>query len=227
MGFFDGIKKRNKEKTDIQTKNEPLVLNYSDGVKMEVNFQGLVSVACEDTQKIVHQASITTIDTNGKFNVKQYLLEPIQYTNENGETIDGTEMYYKQLGRIPQQGEDRSQYNAVKGFFKGEYLNILESNYIGNLARMEDGQYIRNYDSAFKAKYDILYKQQQEEQRRQREEKHIRNENNINTKTQEEMENGFLQSLQEQTIPPEQRKSMGEVEVLTSQRREEVEKGIF
>ena len=104
--------------------------------------------------KMVHAASIHYQNPDGTFMGRSVLLEPIMRQSDDGNWIDATEDYYRSLSNRDGSIGAQLSYNAVKGFFKKQDIdeNIIGSNYIGNLAQMENGQYYRHYDSEFREK---------------------------------------------------------------------------
>ncbi|MBR5228144.1 MAG: hypothetical protein IKV94_05875 [Clostridia bacterium] len=225
MGLFDRFKKNKSEHSQVYEQQKmPLSLQYSDGTRAEVNFMGLTEVDVNEVKKQLHQVNVVYISSDGKFISKPYLLEPIPYRNEKGEIVDGTEMYYKQMGALPQQGEDKSRYNAVKGFFKQQFCEVLESNYIGNLAQMENGEYRRNYDNQFKSAYDAIYKQEQNRKAMEKYNDNMEREAQMERYRNEKLEEGFRQQLQGQIISPEYdvyNPKSGDEGILTPQQKED------
>lgn len=51
--------------------------------------------------------------------------------------------------------EASARYGAVKGFFKKQEITEqkMGSNYIGNVAQREDGQYFRHFDEGFRRQH--------------------------------------------------------------------------
>lgn len=51
--------------------------------------------------------------------------------------------------------EAAARYGAVKGFFKKQEITEqkMGSNYIGNIAQKEDGQYYRHFDETFRRQH--------------------------------------------------------------------------
>lgn len=155
MGLFDRFKK--KEETNIDNKqNMPLTLNYSDGTEARVNFNGIVNVDGKNLQSV----NVVYIDSKtNKFQSRKYLLEPITKQDENGNVIDATEEYYKYMATMDGTEDGMKRFGAVKGFFKYQETSPekLGSDYIGNLAYNENGQYYRHYDNSFRDQHINTY----------------------------------------------------------------------
>jgi len=169
MGFFDRFKKK-EEPQVVEQKPQPLTLQYSDGTVANITFNGTVDV----DGKIVHAANIQYENPDGTFRGKSVLLEPIMSQDGEGNWIDATEQYYRQMSTRDGSRETQTSYNAVKGFFKKQDIdeNIIGSNYIGNLARKESGEYFRHYDNDFRQKCiqkHMAEKQAEAEAKQQRE----------------------------------------------------------
>lgn len=179
MGFFDRFKKK-EEQSQVEQKLQPLTLQYSDGTVAKITFNGIVDI----DGKSIHSANIQYENSDGTFRGKSVLLEPIMSQDSEGNWIDATEQYYKQMSTRDGSREAQASYNAVKGFFKKQDIdeNVIGSNYIGNLARNENGQYFRNYDNNFRQK--CIQKHMDEKQ--------------AEAEAKQQRENGFMADLQKQ-----------------------------
>ena len=146
MGFWDKFKKKEEPNVEEQ-KKQPLTLQYSDGTIAQVTFGEL----CEMDGKTVHSASVIYIDKDGGFSSRNLLLEPIM-SEMDGKWQDATEAYYRGMAERDGSVEAKSRYAALKGFFKKQEITEqkMGSNYIGNIAQMENGQYYRHFDKSFR-----------------------------------------------------------------------------
>lgn len=149
MGFFDRFKKKEEQKVEEQRK-KPLTLQYSDGTIAEITFVG----SCDVDGKILHSASVMYTDKDGGFTSRTLLLEPIM-SESNGQWQDATEAYYRGMSERDGSAEAKARYAALKGFFKKQEVTEqkMGSNYIGNIAQKEDGQYYRYFDESFRRRH--------------------------------------------------------------------------
>lgn len=150
MGFFDRFKKKQDDQKIEEQKKQPLTLKYSDGTVAQITFNG----TCDVDGKSLHSANILYIAEDNSFKSRSVLLEPIMSQNE-GQWVDSTEQYYRWMAERDGTQEAGKRYGAVKGFFKQSEITEekMGSNYIGNIAQKEDGQYFRYFDKQFKSKY--------------------------------------------------------------------------
>lgn len=172
MGVFDRFKKKEDEQKIEEKKIQSLTLQYSDGTVANITFNGTVDI----DGKIVHSANIQYENSDGTFRGKTVLLEPIMSQDDKGNWVDATEQYYRSLSNRDGSREAQASYNAVKGFFKKQDIdeNVIGSNYIGNLAQMENGHYFRHYDNDFRQKWikkRISEQQAEMQAKQQREDK--------------------------------------------------------
>ena len=175
MGFFDRFKKKQEEPKFEERRKQPLTLQYSDGTVAEVTFVG----SCDVDGKILHSASVMYTDKDGGFTSRNLLLEPIM-SQKDGQWIDSTEQYYRWMAERDGTKEATSRYGAVKGFFKKQEITEqkMGSNYIGNIAQKEDGQYYRHFDESFRRQHTERTRagnQAREQAREQREDAFIDN----------------------------------------------------
>lgn len=150
MGFWDRFKKK-QEEPKVEEKRQPLTLQYSDGTVAEITFDG----TCDVEGKILHAARVVYTDKDGSFATRSLLLEPITSQGENGQWVDSTEQYYRWMAERDGTKEASARYGAVKGFFKKQEITEqkMGSNYIGNVAQREDGQYFRHFDEGFRRQH--------------------------------------------------------------------------
>ena len=189
MGFFDKFRKKEQISRETKEPETSFDLKYSSGDVATVTFRGTVEVE----GKILHNVIVTYTAPDSTFRQKKVLLEPM-YQGEN----DVTESYYQSLASIPNENstpEQRKHFNDVKGFFKKQQVETLESDYLGALAYDSQGVPHREYDNDFRTKYAEIYraeKQAQQEARdnayAEREEQAIRERNAI-------MQKGIQQQL--------------------------------
>ena len=155
MGFFDRFKKI------IETKEEqnviPLELQYSDGTVAEVTFRGL----CEVDGKFLQSVKAIYYGTDGSFEARSFLIEPITSIDERSQEIDATESYYRWMAQSDGSREAKERYNAIKGFFKKGDTTVekMGSDYIGSLAQRDDGSYYRYFDNDFKKQREAYYRE--------------------------------------------------------------------
>ncbi len=147
MGFFDRFKKQKDEPMKEEKRREPLTIQYSDGTVAEITFGEL----CEVDGKMVHSATVIYTDRDNGFTSRRLLLEPIM-GQANGQWQDATEAYYRGMSERDGSEQSKARYSALKGFFKKQEITEqkMGSNYIGNIAQKEDGQYYRYFDQNFK-----------------------------------------------------------------------------
>ena len=186
MGFWDRFKK--KEEPKVEQQKQPLTLQYSDGTVANVTFDGI----CDIEGKTVHAAHIEYIAQDGRFTSRRVLLEPITRTDENGNVLDATEEYYTQMAAMDGTQEARARYNAVKGFFKKQEITEekMGSNYIGNIAIRQDGQYYRYFDPNFKASYIQTFMDEKNLKEQQAQAMHMKNLEDIQKQNEEIMTKG-------------------------------------
>lgn len=174
MGFFDRFKKKEEPKVEEQ-KEQPLTLQYSDGTVAEITFVG----SCDVYGKVLHSARVMYTDKQGGFTSRNLLLEPIM-SEVNGQWQDATEAYYRGMSERDGSEEAKARYAALKGFFKKQEITEqkMGSNYIGNIAQKENGQYYRYFDESFRRQHTertILENQARDEARIQREDAFMNN----------------------------------------------------
>ena len=149
MGLFDRFKKKEDNK-QVEEKKTPLTLKYSDGTVAEITFNGSVEI----DGKMLHSAKSIYYNSDGTFEARDFLLEPITSKGSNGLTVDSTEDYYKWMAQLDGTVEGNKRYSVTKGFFKKQETTKkkMGSDYIGNVAQKEDGSYFRYFDEDFKRK---------------------------------------------------------------------------
>lgn len=180
MGFLDMFKKNKEEKKLNQARStiytpEPFVLEHSDGTKDNIYFYG----AEEIEGKILRRVVIANpVGEYGMENGQTYFIDPVVKKYNDGREFDITEEYYRNLGRKPEPGEDKSAYAAVKGFFKREEITKekVGSSYIGKLSKTEQGKYYREYDRPFKDKFVAKTKENDMEKQAKKEADKLREE---------------------------------------------------
>lgn len=147
MGFFDRFKKKQDDPKVEEHKKQPLTLQYSDGTVAEITFGEL----CEVDGKMVHSATVIYTDRDNGFTSRRLLLEPIM-SGADGKWQDATEAYYRTMAERDGSEQAKARYAALKGFFKKQEITEqkMGSNYIGNIAQKEDGQYYRYFDQNFR-----------------------------------------------------------------------------
>lgn len=156
MGLFDRLKKKEEPERKAQSsvfRPEPLRLTHSDGRKEDIYFNGLIEV---DGKTLMSVGIEQAISNDGTSVVHTYLIEPKFSKDEQGNNIDITEQYYREMGIHPRDGVDARKYNAIKGFFQQSQIgkDKMESNYIGSLEyNAQKGQYYRAYDNQFRQSY--------------------------------------------------------------------------
>lgn len=153
MGIKDWFKRKDKEQ-QIQEQKTPTSfdLKYSSGDIAIVTFNGIVEVE----GRRLHNVVVTYIAPDSTFKQKKVLLEPM-YQGDN----DVTESYYASMAVMPNVNstpEQRKYYNDVKGFFKKQQVEALESDYLGALTYDEKGTPHREYDNDFRTRYAEIYK---------------------------------------------------------------------
>ena len=150
MGLFDRLKKKQDEPKKEEQRPQPLTIQYSDGTVAEITFDG----TCDVEGKILHSARAVYTNREGEFTSRSLLLEPIM-SQANGQWQDATEMYYKGMAQRDGSPEAAARYGALKGFFKRQEISEqkMGSNYIGNVARNEQGQYYRHFDESFRRQH--------------------------------------------------------------------------
>lgn len=151
MGIKDWFKRKDKEQ-QIQEELTSFDLQYSSGDTATVTFNGTVSIE----GKTLHNVVVTYVAPDSTFKQKKVLLEPM-YRGEN----DVTASYYASLASKPNENstpEQRKYYNDVKGFFKKQQVEALESDYLGALTYDEKGTPHREYDNDFRTRYAERYK---------------------------------------------------------------------
>ena len=150
MGFFDKFKKKQDEPNQEEQIKQPLTLQYSDGTIAEITFIGSYDV----DGKMLHSARAMYTDKNGSFTTRNLLLEPIMGYSD-GQWQDATETYYRGMAERDGTMESKARYAALKGFFKKQEITEqkMGSNYIGNIAQKEDGQYYRYFDENFRRQH--------------------------------------------------------------------------
>lgn len=158
MGLFDRLKK--KEQVDSKTGQEvkkPIQLIYKDGTNVDVTFEG----SCEVEGKQLHSIRAIYTLPSGNFETKMLLVDPVTRTDNNGQTIDATEEYFKFMTTLDETDESVKRYGAVKGFFKKEEVEKIGMDYIGLVSQKEDGTFYRYYDESFKTRHLQRYKEAQ------------------------------------------------------------------
>ena len=170
MGFFDKFKK--KEQPNVEQRKQPLTLKYSDGTVADITFEG----PCNIEGKALHAATVIYTDREGAFTKRSLLLEPIS-SQINGQWVDSTEEYYRMMAERDGTQEAQARYGAVKGFFKKQEIEEekIGSNYIGNVAQREDGQYFRNYDQSFRQRYNTIEKTTRDKKAREEQDEYYQN----------------------------------------------------
>ena len=150
MGFLDRFKKNETKQTENRNMQPPsdMVLNFSSGAVARITFKEGEYV--ED--KYLSKATIGYIDSAGNLSSKNVYIEPELVKGEDGLIYDTTKEYYTQMGQTPH----------TKGFFKKEFLDQLETNYIGRLD-LTGQKPERIFDKAFRARYYEKCKREKEE----------------------------------------------------------------
>ena len=186
MGFFDKFKR--KEQPKVEERKQPLTLKYSDGTVADITFDG----SCDMEGKALHAATVIYISKEGEFTKRSLLLEPIT-SQINGSWVDSTEEYYRMMAERDGTQESQARYGAVKGFFKKQEITEekIGSNYIGNIAQREDGQYFRNYDHSFRQRYNVIAEAKRDEKAREEQEKHNRSESSLREERDTQLAKGI------------------------------------
>ncbi|MEG2348665.1 MAG: hypothetical protein RSB67_03355 [Clostridia bacterium] len=156
MGIMDFLKRKKETQEEPEENKEKFILNYSSGQKAEIDFGEIEQVE----EKLLQKINIMYIEKNQSFKGKSYYVEPINLQRaENGDLINETEQYYKNLAK--------QNISLTKGFFKGEELDKLSTDYIGFIGQDEDGKYNRSYDNEFLVKYKDHYNELQAQKQAQ------------------------------------------------------------
>lgn len=159
MDFFKRNKNDGQIQQNVQNNNQVQGLNlkYKSGTECQVQFTRLyeMPIGPNGKTKIVQEASITYIETNGEFSQKTIYMDPQQMLTQDGQSVYATELYYKTLAE--------QNIGLVKGFFQKDQVGAIENNYIGYIGvDLKTGQYNRSYDWDLKKHYDEVLRQDKE-----------------------------------------------------------------
>ncbi len=147
MGFLDRFKKQKKEENvqkQATVETSDMTLKFSSETVANVTF--LEGEYVDD--KYLSKARIVYTSKEGNFTSKTVYIEPELVKGDDGILYDNTKTYYTSMGQTPH----------TKGFFKQEFIDELESDYIGRLDLTKEKP-TRSYDNRFRAKYVAKYRE--------------------------------------------------------------------
>lgn len=150
-----------------------LQLDYRSGIHADIKFDDeLTSVMLPNhTLKSLQKIKIKYLRQDGSFEQKDFYVEPITQTLQDGTVINNTREYFKQMKEINKP--------VVKGFFAKEQVEELGTDYLGYIGKDSNGNYNRSFDMNFKYIYNGVYRNRQEQKRREQEQFHLQKEESL------------------------------------------------